>query len=596
MDPKIGWYQPEQEGPAKELWVRIWEAQAGLNSLHFVNNGNGTNNEKTEDYNNIPYNCAKLHSAINTSVNSQNHMYYHQNFSNPMNRIPNEANNNRGNRARTYGLGVNNNVKMNYMNKRGCPWILEDKIYSRGVIGLHEEIEDFFNLMSPTPEEHEMRIHLVERIKNVINSLWPEAVVEIFGSFRTGLYLPTSDIDLVVMGKWQHLPLRTLEKALLDNNIANSSSIKVLDKASVPIVKLTDKSTDVKVDISFNMSNGVKSAELIKIFCRRYPVLPKLVLVLKQFLLQRDLNEVFTGGISSYSLILMTVSFLQMHPRLNAGNIESNLGVLFIEFFELYGRHFNYVKTGIRVKDGGAYVSKEEVQRDMADGYRTSLLCIEDPLTPGNDIGRSSYGALHVKQAFEYAYIALCQGVQRNSPWCSNPNEHSILGRVVRVTDEVIDYRAWIRKEFPLRKQESPTVSVPTPPPVPSNVNNNNTRPPLPAMESDSSSHSTSVSGSVSSSSSSCSSSGTSSPPEPEPYEEEFFSSYGWSGVAQATSETVLPRAFKLKLLLVTFYFTRCPVRLYSSIQFSYFCNLKNELLAKQRYPTQTSHANLKPQ
>ena len=45
---------------------------------------------------------------------------------------------------------------------------------------------------------------------------------------------------------------------------------------------------------------------------KRYPNLKYLVLVLKQFLLQRDLNEVFTVGISSYSLILMTVSFLQV--------------------------------------------------------------------------------------------------------------------------------------------------------------------------------------------------------------------------------------------------------------------------------------------
>lgn len=43
-----------------------------------------------------------------------------------------------------------------------------------------------------------------------------------------------------------------------------------------------------------------------------YPVLPYLIFVLKQFLLQRDLNEVFTGGISSYSLILMVISFLQV--------------------------------------------------------------------------------------------------------------------------------------------------------------------------------------------------------------------------------------------------------------------------------------------
>lgn len=115
-----------------------------------------------------------------------------------------------------------------------------------------------------------------------------------------------------MIGRWTKLPLRTLEKALLDQNIAEPHSVKVLDKASVPIVKLTDKETEIKVDISFNMNNGVKSADFIKSYKRRYPVLDKLVMVLKQFLLQRDLNEVFTGGISSYSLILMTISFLQV--------------------------------------------------------------------------------------------------------------------------------------------------------------------------------------------------------------------------------------------------------------------------------------------
>lgn len=45
----------------------------------------------------------------------------------------------------------------------------------------------------------------------------------------------------------------------------------------------------------------------------------------------------------------------------------------------------------------------------MPGGQRPSVLCIEDPLIPGNDIGRSSYGVLHVKQAFEYAYIVLSQ-------------------------------------------------------------------------------------------------------------------------------------------------------------------------------------------
>ncbi len=59
---------------------------------------------------------------------------------------------------------------------------------------------------------------------------------------------------------------------------------------------------------------------------------------------------------------------------------DMNLGVLLIEFFELYGRQFNYLRTGIRIRDGGMYMPKEAIQKNMEDGYRPSLLCIEDPL------------------------------------------------------------------------------------------------------------------------------------------------------------------------------------------------------------------------
>lgn len=222
--------------------------------------------------------------------------------------------------------------------------------------------------MIPTATEHALRVQVVSRIESVVLSLWPSARVEVFGSFRTGLYLPTSDIDLVVLGNWEKLPLRTLENELVAHGIAEPMSVRVLDKASVPIIKLTDRESQVKVDISFNMQSGVQSAELIKDYKRKYPVLSKLVLVLKQFLLQRDLNEVFTGnfeeifilhfrfccsisfigGISSYSLILMCISFLQLHQRQNFDN--ANLGVLLLEFVELYGKKFNYMKTGISIK------------------------------------------------------------------------------------------------------------------------------------------------------------------------------------------------------------------------------------------------------
>ncbi|XP_063182274.1 terminal nucleotidyltransferase 4A isoform X5 [Chroicocephalus ridibundus] len=376
----------------------------------------------------------------------------------------------RENKASTYGMNyllsgsrgvaINNSPHQQRqppqpaLQSPGTPW--KTRKYSPGVQGLHEEIIDFYDFMSPRPEEAAMRREVVKRIETVIKDLWPTADVQIFGSFSTGLYLPTSDIDLVVFGKWERPPLQLLEQALRKHNVAEPYSIKVLDKATVPIIKLTDQETEVKVDISFNVETGVKAARFIKEYMKKYSLLPYLILVLKQFLLQRDLNEVFTGGISSYSLILMAISFLQLHPRIDARRADENLGMLLIEFFELYGRNFNYLKTGIRIKNGGAYIAKEEIMKVMTNGYRPSMLCIEDPLLPGNDVGRSSYGAMQVKQVFDYAYIVLSHAVSPLARSYPNRDSESTLGRIIKVTQEVIDYRAWIKKKWGSKINLSP--------------------------------------------------------------------------------------------------------------------------------------------
>uniref|UniRef100_A0A674AYZ8 polynucleotide adenylyltransferase n=1 Tax=Salmo trutta TaxID=8032 RepID=A0A674AYZ8_SALTR len=286
------------------------------------------------------------------------------------------------------------------------PW--KTRNYAAGILGLHEEIQDFYAYMSPRPEEEKMRREVVERIERVIKDLWPTADVQVFGSFSTGLYLPTSDIDLVVFVKFREgdtLPLWRLEEALRKHKVVEENSVKVLDKATVPIIKLTDSLTEVKVDISFNMKNAVKAAALIK-------------------------------------------DYKKLHSRENACSPNANTGVLLIEFFELYGRHFNYLKTGIRIKDGGCYLSKDEVQKSMLDGYRPSLLYIEDPLQPGNDVGRSSYGAMQVKQVFDYAFMVLSHAVSPIAKYHLNNHGESILGRIIRVTQEVAEYRDLITMKW----------------------------------------------------------------------------------------------------------------------------------------------------
>ncbi|CAH2283627.1 terminal nucleotidyltransferase 4A isoform X1 [Pelobates cultripes] len=393
-------------------------------------------------------------------LNRSHHSDLHHNFLNQLSSCYDQlhqyhpSRRKRENKASTYGMNYllsEDRGGMNWLDCKphstfasGTPW--KTKNYSPDLKGLHEEIVDFYDFMSPRPEEAAMRSDVVKRIEIVIKELWPSADVQIFGSFSTGLYLPTSDIDLVVFGKWERPPLQQLEQALRKQGVAEK--IKVLDKATVPIIKLTDQMTDVKVDISFNVKTGVKAAQFIKDCIKEYCLLPYLILVLKQFLLQRDLNEVFTGGISSYSLILMAISFLQLHPRIDVRSGNENLGMLLVEFFELYGRNFNYFKTGISVRNGGAYVAKEEIMKAMANGYRPSMLCIEDPLLPENDVGRSSYGAIQVQQVFDYAYLVLSRAVSPLSRSYPNRDSESTLGRIIKVTQEVIDYRERIQKRW----------------------------------------------------------------------------------------------------------------------------------------------------
>ncbi len=327
--------------------------------------------------------------------------------------------------------------------KTCTPWRTKD--YPCDPAGLHHEISDCYEYLKPRPSEVRMRADVITRVTHIIRNRWPHATVSVFGSFCNYLFLPTSDIDVVVLGQWSKLPLFSLEEDFLTADIAVQGSILVLDKTTIPIIRFIDKLTEVKVDICFNRDSGIDSARMISSFIEEYPVLPKLVLIIKQFLTQRNLNEVYYGGISSYSVTLLIVSFLQRHARTRATDPDANLGVLLIEFFELYGRHFNYMKTAITILDGGSYFSKTDV--DSPDDR--SLLYIIDPTDPDKgNASRGCYGMWQVKQAFEQAFLRLNASVlSRDIP--TPKSESSLLGSIIEVSAEVDEYRNWVDSNWP---------------------------------------------------------------------------------------------------------------------------------------------------
>ncbi|KAL5962229.1 Terminal nucleotidyltransferase 4B [Taenia solium] len=333
-------------------------------------------------------------------------------------------------------------------------WKQEGKIYNLGVVGLHEEIIDFVSYVCPTPEEHWVREIIVSKVRNVIASLWRECKVEVFGSFSTGLYLPTSDVDIVIFGKWAQLPLGTLERALKENNFA--TDIKVLSKATVPIVKFTDSDTGLHVDISFNMPNSVRAVKFVQTYMGVYPCLRFLVFTLKQFLLLRELNEVWTGGLSSYALILMCISFLQQSARENETINSRNLGTLLLEFFEFYGVRFNYRTTGIKFSNQSSFVPKDLFVKNMDCDEYPPLLCIEDPLCPGNNVARRSYSSFRVLDAFKHAYLTLSSALRADAE-----NVGTILSSILHITSATLDSRKRVRAYALLMYQLMPSFLVP---------------------------------------------------------------------------------------------------------------------------------------
>jgi len=267
--------------------------------------------------------------------------------------------------------------------------------------------------------------------------MFPAAQVEAFGSYATGLYLPTSDMDLVVLQSGVtdiKDTLRKLANKLSSKGIARS--IQVITKATVPIVKFVENESGIDFDISFDAENGPQAASFIREAMGRLPPLRPLTMVLKIFLQQRELNEVYTGGVGSYALITMVIAFLLSHPSRsplrrgwdNRGKggracpLEESLGVLLVDFLELYGKNLNMRDVGVSAAGGGRFFSKRRM--GFHQDERPHLLAVQDPRDPDNDIAKNSYNIAQVRSAFEWAFQTLTAKHDKNA---------SVLSKIVRV-------------------------------------------------------------------------------------------------------------------------------------------------------------------
>lgn len=239
---------------------------------------------------------------------------------------------------------------------------------------LHKEIIDFYDYVRPCDFEQRIRDQLVENLQKAMRRdgrNFASASVHPFGSFMSGLYLPTADMDLVICsasyirgGPATYLSAKSwlykFSKFLTSQCVADQSSIEIIAHARVPLVKFVDKLTGLKVDISFENLGGVNAVDTFLRWKQQYPAMPILVTVIKHFLLMRGLNEPVNGGIGGFSVICLVVSMLQLMPQVQSRNLvpEHHLGEMLLEFLDLYGRDFRYETNAISLTRPVGYVRK----------------------------------------------------------------------------------------------------------------------------------------------------------------------------------------------------------------------------------------------
>eukprot|EP01116_Phalansterium_solitarium_P018683 TRINITY_DN5043_c0_g1_i1.p1 TRINITY_DN5043_c0_g1~~TRINITY_DN5043_c0_g1_i1.p1 ORF type:complete len:1345 (+),score=190.37 TRINITY_DN5043_c0_g1_i1:216-4250(+) len=279
---------------------------------------------------------------------------------------------------------------------------------------------------------------LLRKISKLVLSLWPMAEVRVYGSFATTLCIPSSDLDLVICNiaaaaSHSQSPLHALASALQQKKWLDE--LQVIETATVPVIKLKSvlkhSMVSIEADITFrdyhafasvplfvpfqgrSQHLGLQAAELVCSYLAAMPELKPLVLVLKQFLHERQLNNSYTGGLGSFSLVLMAIGFLQ-HSRRFHRNREflqpPPLGSLLVGFFQLYGLRFDYQRMGISVLPLESHPGSDQLGPFFelhTSRFPPAPLVLVDPFNSLRNIAHSTFAMCRVKSAFREAFSEL---------------------------------------------------------------------------------------------------------------------------------------------------------------------------------------------
>jgi len=287
----------------------------------------------------------------------------------------------------------------------------------------------------------------VDRVTRCLQDLWPRLRTSLFGSQAVQLALPSSDVDLLVhLPPVRHLPPIEEAGILEGRNGVNETllqqaarqlskqgwvrSVKVISQTAIPLITLLVVSNPadpdshvVRLDITFDSPRhqGLATAELVRALLAQQPPLAPLALALKQFLAQRHLHHAYTGGLSSYCLVLMLSAHLKHAAALGGwgepgGKTMPSLGALFADVLHFFGVAFDPRAHAVSLvaPPGEAQLAAGAIFPSRGTSSIIDALHLCDPLSEGGggNVGRNCFRLLQITTALGDASRSLDQQLQ----------------------------------------------------------------------------------------------------------------------------------------------------------------------------------------
>ena len=243
--------------------------------------------------------------------------------------------------------------------------------------------------------------------------------VYLFGSYETGLSLPWSDLDLILISK--NLPskhdenftkekLKEIQNLLSKANWVDKDTLKMVNYRAFPYLKFStdEKHGFMKVNLTIKdiKNKGYECAKLTCRFLNSYKNMEPLVLVLKNLMYYSktlfSLSDYYDGqkeNLNSYSIVLMVVFFIQyqiMQLNIQTVNNPEYLGELFVGLLQYYNKYetdeFVFVRTGIEdILENVDFLELKESKRSLV---------IIDPLNHKNNVFGKDIKFEHIKIIF----------------------------------------------------------------------------------------------------------------------------------------------------------------------------------------------------